>query len=75
MSERWKYQIKTGLPFGIGFPVFMTIMEAWSNDSAMVFISWKFVVKLLVMVAVGVFVIGYYNWKAKQKELEKEQQK
>jgi ABC-type transport system involved in Fe-S cluster assembly fused permease/ATPase subunit len=52
MNDRWKYQVKTGLPWGI----FMTVL----NDG-------QFYFRLICFLLFGVFVLGYSSWKAKTK--------
>ncbi len=77
MSERWKYQFKTGLPFGIMMPVVMTLFD-WFGTSASfdeAFFSMNFLVKLVIFLLGGIFVIGYFNWREKQKNLEYNKQK
>jgi cytochrome c biogenesis factor len=67
MNERWKYQIRTGLPFGIMMPVVMTAMDWYGTSFGEAFFSMKFLVKLIIFVLGGIFVIGYFNWREKQK--------
>ena len=75
MSERWKYQIKTGLPFGLLMPVAMTTFEWYYSSFTEAFFSLKFLVKLGIFLFVGIFLIGYSNWKAKKKDEEYSKQK
>ena len=69
MSERWKYQIKTGLPFGIVMPIIMTLFEWYgtSETFAEAFFTMKFLIKLIVFVTIGVFLIGYSYWRERAK--------
>jgi hypothetical protein len=69
MSERWKYQIKKGLPFGIIMPIVMTSFD-WFGTSetfAQAFISKKFLAELVIFLFVGIFAIGYSSWREKAK--------
>lgn len=69
MSERWKYQIKTGLPFGIVMPIIMTLFD-WYGTSATfteAFFTLKFLMKFIVFMTMGIFVIGYSNWRERAK--------
>ena len=77
MSERWKYQIKTGLPFGIIMPIIMTLFDWYGTESSFTaaFLSVKFLIKLVFFLFVGVFGIGYSNWREKQKNNEYNKQK
>jgi hypothetical protein len=69
MSERWKYQIKTGLPFGIVMPIIMTLFEWYgtSETFAEAFFTMKFLIKLIVFMTIGVFLIGYSYWRERAK--------
>ena len=75
MSERWKYQLKTGLPFGLMMPIALTSMDWYYTSFAEAFFSVKFLIKLIIFLVVGVFLIGYSNWRAKKKEEEYSKQK
>ncbi len=77
MSERWKYQIKTGLPFGIMMPVVMISFDWFGSSESFTetFLSKKFLVYLIVFLLVGVFLIGYSNWREKRKNNEYNNQK
>ncbi|MDI9256030.1 MULTISPECIES: hypothetical protein [Flavobacterium] len=75
MSERWKYQIKTGLPFGIFMPIVLTLVEWYYSSFSEAFISIKFLVRLCIFLFVGIFLIGYSNWRAKKKSEEYNKQK
>ncbi len=71
MSERWKYQLKVGLFWGLFMTVFMLFFE-WKEKPVFEEITLpRFYVKLAVYLAVGIFGLGYFNWKAKIKQ-EKE---
>ena len=69
MSERWKYQIKTGLPFVIVMHIIMTLFEWYgtSETFAEAFFTMKFLIKLIVFVTIGVFLIGYSYWRERAK--------
>jgi len=69
MNERWKHQIRAGLPFGIIMPVIMTLFD-WFGTSASfteAFFTMKFLVKFIVFMILGIFLIGYSNWREKAK--------
>ncbi|MCF6131387.1 hypothetical protein [Flavobacterium wongokense] len=77
MNERWKYQIKTGVPFGIIMPIIMTLFD-WYGTSATfleAFISVKFLTKFVIFMTVGIFLIGYSNWREHNKNQEYNKQK
>jgi len=68
MSERWKYQIKTGTFWGIFMIVFMTLFEWKEKPILNELASPKFYLKVLIYLLVGVFGLGYFNWKQKVKQ-------
>ena len=63
MSERWKYQIKIGLFWGL----FMSIMSTFTSEKKLVEemhegrIYWRFILNLFV----GIFFMGYLFWKGR----------
>lgn len=69
MSERWKYQIRKGLPFGIIMPIAMTSLDWFgtSDTFAEAFFTMKFLIKFTVFMAIGIFLIGYSYWREKAK--------
>lgn len=67
MSEKWKFKLKTGLIWGVFMAVVMTGIEALEKHTFEVYISWKFVAQLLIFTVCGVFILGHFNWKAKEK--------
>lgn len=67
MSERWKYQLKVGIFWGLFMIVLMTLMN-WKEKPIMVqLVSPNFYIKLGAYLACGIFVMGYVSWKAKKK--------
>lgn len=75
MSERWKCQIKSGLPFGLLLPIFLGLLDWYGTSFSQAFFTLKFLITLLVFLFLGIFVIGYYNWREKRKTLEYNKQK
>jgi hypothetical protein len=71
MSERWKYQLKTGMFWGVFMAVSMTMIDACEHKNFGLILSWNFLLKFIVFCAVGIFILGYFNWKAKEKERPK----
>jgi cytochrome c biogenesis factor len=67
MSERWKCQIKSGLPFGLLLPIFLGLLDWYGTSFSEAFFTLKFLITLLVFLFLGIFVIGYYNWREKRK--------
>jgi hypothetical protein len=75
MSERWKYQIKSGLPFGLLLPIVLGLLDWYGTSFSEAFFTLKFLISLLVFLLGGIFVIGYYNWKEVQKNIEYNEEK
>jgi cadmium resistance protein CadD (predicted permease) len=67
MSERWKYQIKTGGLWGVFMVVFMTLFEISEKPLAQQLQSGEFYFRAVVYIVLGIFILGYFNWKAKIK--------
>ena len=67
MSERWKYQIKTGGIWGLFMVVFMTLFELKEKPFMDQITSYNFYLRAVVYIGVGVFVLGYFNWKQMRK--------
>jgi hypothetical protein len=67
MNERWKYQIKTGGFWGIFMTVFTILFELKQVSFLEQISKPTFYIRLVGYVIVGIFVLGYFNWKAKLK--------
>jgi cadmium resistance protein CadD (predicted permease) len=67
MSERWKYQIKTGGLWGVFMVVFMTLFEISEKPLTQQLQSGEFYFRAVVYIVLGIFILGYFNWKAKIK--------
>lgn len=67
MSERWKYQVKTGGLWGVFMIVFNVLFEIQEKPLNVQVSSPGFYLRALVFILVGIFVLGYVNWKAKVK--------
>jgi len=75
MSERWKYQLRTGLPFGIILPIGLSLFEWFYTPFNEVFFTPKFFIRFLIFLVVGVFGVGYANWRKKLKDEQYDKQK
>jgi hypothetical protein len=65
MSERWKYQIKTGGFWAVFMIVFMTLFD-WKEKPILNELTTPyFYIKVVVYLATGIFFVGYFSWKAK----------
>lgn len=68
MSERWKYQIKTGAPWGV-FMIIITLFFGLKENPFMVQIADpNFYLRSVGYVLFGIFVLGYSSWKTKNKK-------
>lgn len=65
MNERWKYQLKVGLPWGIFMTVFMALFNVNEKPLAELVQTWFFYFQMVMFLLVGVFVLGYSSWKSK----------
>jgi hypothetical protein len=71
MSERWKYQIKSGGIWGLfmsGFSLFFNMKEQPIAEQLQ---NPQFWFRTVIYLTIGVFGLGYYNWKQKQKQQSK----
>jgi hypothetical protein len=64
-NERWKYQIKMGGFWGIFMSVFLLLFELKEKPILEQLSSTNFYIRALGYVVVGIFVLGYFSWKAK----------
>ena len=67
MSERWKYQIKIGLIWGIILSVILMAIDLFENSFEDVFFSKINLLRTLYFIVVGIFLLGYLSWKKKIK--------
>jgi len=67
MSERWKYQIKMGGFWGIFMTAFMTWYESKQHPLSEQLSSPQLYIRLAGFLVFGIFVLGYYTWKSRNK--------
>ena len=65
MSERWKYQIKTGGIWGMILSLCLCVFDLFEMTFEDAFLSKKNLLRTLYLVLVGIFIVGYLNWKKK----------
>lgn len=71
MSERWKYQIKTGAPWGI-FMVIITTVFGLKEKAFMTQITdINYYFRAIGYILFGIFILGYSSWKNKTKKITK----
>ncbi len=68
MSERWKYQLKTGIFWGLFMSVFNLFFEMQEKPIPAQLVSANFYLRMFVFTLTGIFLLGYINWKAKVKK-------
>ena len=68
MSERWKYQIKNGVTWGVFMTFFMILFDIKQVPLAEQISKPEFYFRALAYVAIGIFVLGYFTWKSKNKK-------
>ncbi len=67
MSERWKFQIKTGLIWGIVLSLCLSVFDVFGMSFEDAFLSKKNLLRTLYFVLTGIFVVSYFRWKKKIK--------
>ena len=68
MSERWKYQIKMGGIWGVFMTVFNVLFDIKETTFSTQVATPAFYFKSIAYILVGIFVLGYFTWKSKQKQ-------
>lgn len=67
MSERWKFQIKYGLIWGLMVSFIMAGFDLFEMSFEDAFLSKKNLSRMLLFVVSGIFVVSYFSWKKKIK--------
>ena len=67
MSERWKYQLKMGGFWGVFMVIFMTLFELQEKTISQQLADRNFYIRVVGYIVIGVFFLGYFNWKEKIK--------
>jgi len=67
MSERWKYQIKMGGFWGVFMVVFMILFELQEKTISQQLSETNFYIRAFGYIVIGIFVLGYFTWKEKNK--------
>lgn len=71
MTERWKYQLKTGGFWGVFMIVFTTAFALKEKPFATQISDSGFYIRVVGFLLFGVFALGYSSWKAKIKRESK----
>ncbi len=72
MSERWKYQIKKGLIFGLIWSVLSLLFKLRVSTISEQITSVELYYHIIVGFIIGCFIIGYFDWKVKNKKVDKQ---
>ena len=72
MTERWKYQLKTGGFWGVFMIVFTTVFALKEKPFAIQIADSNFYFRAIGFLVFGVFAIGYSSWKSKIKRESKQ---
>lgn len=65
MSERWKYQLKYGLIWGLLVSFITAAFDLYSMTFQEVYLSEKNTIRTVLFVLAGIFVVSYFSWKKK----------
>ena len=71
MTERWKYQLKTGGFWGVFMIVFTTAFALKEKPFLTQIADYNFYIRATGFLLFGVFVLGYSSWKSKKKRESK----
>jgi hypothetical protein len=67
MSERWKFQLKNGLIWGLIMSFLMYAVDTIDMSFRDAFLTRKNLFRILFFVITGIFLVGYFSWKKKNK--------
>lgn len=67
MSERWQFQIKNGGVWGLIVSFSIAIIDLFEMSFEDAFLSQEKLLRTLYFVLAGIFIVGYSNWKKKNK--------
>ena len=70
MCERWKYQIKIGLFWGVFMSVFNMLFEIQEHSIMEQISKPNFYFRAIIFILVGIFGLGYFNWKSIKKPVK-----
>ncbi|MFV8345603.1 hypothetical protein [Flavobacterium sp. ZB4P13] len=67
MSERWKFQIKNGVIWGLIISSCIAVFDVFEMSFEDAFLSKEKLLRTLYFILAGIFIVGYSNWKKKVK--------
>lgn len=65
MSEKWKYQLKYGLIWGLLVSFITAALDLYSMTFQEVYLSEKNTIRTSSFILAGIFVVSYFSWKKK----------
>ena len=65
MSERWKFQLKNELIWGLLVSFIMAGFDLFEMSIENALLSNKNLFRMLLFILTGVFVVSYFSWKKK----------
>ena len=65
MSERWKFQLKNGLIWGLLVSFIMAGFDLFEMSIEDALLSNKNLFRMLLFILAGIFVVSYFSWKRK----------
>jgi hypothetical protein len=67
MSERWKFQLKSGGIWGLFMSLFFLLFNMKEQPIVFQLEHYEFWLRTAFYLIIGIFGLGYYNWKQKVK--------
>ena len=67
MSERWRYQLKTGGFWGIFMTLFNVLFELKEKPFSTQISNPNLYLRAFFYLVTGIFLLGYLNWKQLEK--------
>ena len=68
MNERWKFQVKNGLIWGLIMSSCLAVFDIFEMSFEDAFLSKKKLLRTLYFVLAGIFLVSYFRWKKKTRK-------
>jgi hypothetical protein len=72
MSDRWKYQVKFGVFWGVFMTAFNILFEIKEISFSEQISKPDLYLRFVVHTGLGLFLVGYFNWKSQAKNEDKQ---
>lgn len=69
MTKRWKYQIKSGLFWGIFMTIALVLFESQEVSLSEQLVMPEIYIRAAGFILIGIFVLGYINWRSLKRDL------